>query len=206
MPGRPKGHYVRAGAKPPDDRLFLRPSLLRLDFTAQQTGFFMDFASPAQLLGYLAFVIGIVAFAQRIDRRLKFLVASECVVYTAHFFLLGNNAAAVSAALAAIRTFASLKTHSPWVAGFFLLLNLSLGAAVAGSWTAAFPIAAGLSGTVAVFFLRGISLRLLLFCATLCWLANNVLSGSIGGTLLESCIAVVNGTTMWRLWRAGRAG
>ncbi|MEA4858454.1 MAG: YgjV family protein [Solidesulfovibrio sp.] len=164
----------------------------------------MDFASPAQLLGYLAFVLGIAAFAQRIDWRLKFLVASECLIYTAHFFLLGNNAAAVSALLSAVRTFASLRTRSPWVAGFFLAANLALGIAVAASWTAAFPIAAGLSGTVAVFFLRGIGLRLLLFCATVCWLTNNVLSGSIGGTLLEACVAVVNGATMWRLWRAGR--
>jgi hypothetical protein len=164
----------------------------------------MDFTAPAQLVGYLAFVLGIIAFSQRIDWRLKFLVASECVVYTAHFFLLGNNAAAVSAALSALRTFASLKTHSPWVAGFFLVLNLALGIGVATSWTAVFPILAGLSGTVAVFFLRGIGMRLVLLCATLCWLTNNILSGSIGGTLLESCIAVVNGTTMWRLWRASK--
>lgn len=164
----------------------------------------MDFTAPAQLVGYLAFVLGIIAFSQRIDWRLKFLVASECVVYTAHFFLLGNNAAAVSAALSALRTFASLKTHSPWVAGFFLVLNLALGIGVATSWTAVFPILAGLSGTVAVFFLRGIGMRLVLLCATLCWLTNNILSGSIGGTLLESTIAVVNSTTMWRLWRAKR--
>ena len=164
----------------------------------------MDFTAPSQLVGYLAFFLGITAFAQRIDWRLKFLVASECVAYTLHFFLLGNNAAAVSAALSALRTFASLKTHSPWVAGFFLVLNLVLGMAVANSWTAIFPIMAGLSGTVAVFLLRGVGMRLLLLCATLCWLTNNILSGSIGGTLLESSIAVVNGATMWRLWRSGR--
>ena len=164
----------------------------------------MDFFTPAQLLGYLAFILGITAFAQRIDWRLKFLVATECVIYTAHFYLLGNNAAAVSAALSALRTFASLKTRSPWVAGFFLVLNLALGLAVATSWTAAFPIAAGLSGTIGVFFLRGIGMRQLLLCATLCWLINNVLSGSIGGTLLEACIAVVNGVTMLRLWRVGK--
>ena len=164
----------------------------------------MDFTAPSQIVGYVAFALGILAFAQRIDWRLKFLVASECVVYTFHFFLLGNNAAAVSAALSALRTFSSLKTRSPWVAGFFLVLNLLLGVAVATGWTAVFPIGAGIAGTVGVFFLRGIGMRLLLFCATLCWLTNNVLSGSIGGTLLEACIAVVNGTTMWRLWRAGR--
>ncbi|MGD9610105.1 MAG: YgjV family protein [Desulfovibrionaceae bacterium] len=105
----------------------------------------MDVFSPAQLLGYLAFVLGVVAFAQRIDWRLKLLVAT--------------------------------------------------------SWTAVFAIGAGLAGTVAAFFLTGIGLRALLLVATLCWLTNNRLSGSIGGTLLESTIAVVNTTTILRLWR-----
>jgi len=47
-------------------------------------------------------------------------------------------------------------------------------------------------------------MRALLLGATLCWLTNNILSGSIGGTMLESIIAAVNTTTMLRLWRAGR--
>jgi hypothetical protein len=161
----------------------------------------MDVFSPAQLLGYLAFVLGVVAFAQRIDWRLKLLVATECLVYTLHFYLLGNHPAAISAALSAARMFAALKTRSPALASLFLVANLGLGLAVATSWTAAFAIGAGLAGTVAAFFLTGIGLRALLLVATLCWLTNNCLSGSIGGTLLESTIAVINTTTILRLWR-----
>uniref|UniRef100_I2Q600 Bacterial inner membrane protein n=1 Tax=Desulfovibrio sp. U5L TaxID=596152 RepID=I2Q600_9BACT len=162
----------------------------------------MDFTAPAQLVGYVAFVLGVTAFAQRIDWRLKLLVATECAVYTLHFYLLGNNAASLSAGLSTLRMFASLKTRSPWVAAFFLVSNIGLGAALATSAMSWFSIAAGVCGTVAVFFLTGIGMRAVLFLATLCWLANNVLSGSIGGTLLESIIAVVNGATMVRLWRA----
>ena len=164
----------------------------------------MDFFTPAQVVGYLAFALGVVAFAQRIDRRLKFLVASECVVYTAHFVLLGNNPAAASALIAAIRMFASLKTRSPYVAAVFLATNLVFGIALATSWTAVFAIGAGLAGTIAVFFLKGLAMRGLLLVATLCWLTNNILSGSIGGTLLESSIATVNAVTILRLWRAAR--
>ncbi|MFU2209208.1 YgjV family protein [Solidesulfovibrio sp. C21] len=197
-----------AGAIAPGREVAGRPhTLIALSFARirnLKSGTRMDFTAPSQIVGYVAFALGIFAFAQRIDWRLKFLVASECVAYTLHFYLLGNNAAAVSAALSAMRTFTSLKTRSPWVAGFFLALNLVLGVAVATSWTAVFPIMAGLSGTVAVFLLRGIGMRLGLMCATLCWLTNNILSGSIGGTMLESSIAVVNATTMLRLWRAGR--
>jgi len=163
----------------------------------------MDYFSPAQLVGYVAFLLGVTAFAQRIDWRLKFLVASECVVYTLHFFLLGNNPAAASALISATRTFLSLKTRSPWVAGFMLAINVILGAVLATTWTSWFSVAAGCSGTVAVFFLKGIGMRLLLLVATLCWLTNNILSGSIGGTLLEGIIAVVNTVTILRLWRSG---
>lgn len=165
----------------------------------------MDFFSPAQIAGYVTFILGVVAFAQRIDWRLKVLVASECVVYGVHFILLGNNPAAVSALISAVRMFASLKTRSPAVAVVFLVLNIVLGVAFATSWTAVFAIGAGVSGTVAVFFLSSLPMRGLLLVATLCWLTNNVLSGSIGGTLLESSVATVNALTILRLWRETRA-
>jgi hypothetical protein len=164
----------------------------------------MDFFSPAQLVGYLAFVLGVTAFAQRIDWKLKALIAVECLAYTVHFAMLGNNAASFSAALSAVRMFASLKTRSPALAGFFLAANIIVGILLAHSWTAVFAIAAGCSGTWAAFFLSGLKLRGVLFFATLCWLSNNIVSGSIGGTLLETIIALVNGTTMWRLWQAGK--
>lgn len=161
----------------------------------------MDFFSPAQLTGYVAFLLGVTAFAQRIDWKLKTLIAVECLAYTVHFALLGNPAASLSAGLSAVRMFVSLKTRSPYLAAFFLAANAILGGLLATSWTAVFSIAAGCSGTVAAFFLTGLGLRGLLFFATLCWLANNIVSGSIGGTLLETIIAVVNGVTMWRLWQ-----
>jgi hypothetical protein len=38
--------------------------------------------------------------------------------------------------------------------------------------------------------------------STLLWLANNILSGSIGGTLLETTIATVNSITIIQILRA----
>ncbi|MHC1788130.1 YgjV family protein [Solidesulfovibrio sp.] len=164
----------------------------------------MDFSSPAQIMGYVAFILGVAAFSQRIDWKLKTLIAVECLAYTMHFALLGNPAASLSAGLSAVRMFVSLRTRSRYLAACFLAANVLLGGLLASSWTAVFSIAAGCSGTVAAFFLTGIRLRALLFFATLCWLANNIVSGSIGGTLLETIVAVVNGATMWRLWQEGK--
>jgi uncharacterized membrane protein len=163
----------------------------------------MDYFSPAQLLGYLAFFLGVAAYVQRIDKRLLFLIGSECLVYTVHFYLLGNNPAAISALITAGRSFIVLKTRSPWVAAAIVVVNVAFGLALTHTVAGAIPIAATIAGTVAVFFMQGIRMRLLLLLCTLCWLTNNILSLSIGGMLLEAGIALANATTIIRLWRAG---
>ena len=43
-------------------------------------------------------------------------------------------------------------------------------------------------------------MRLVLLGGTFLWLANNILSGSIGGTALEATIAMVNIVTMTRIF------
>jgi hypothetical protein len=50
--------------------------------------------------------------------------------------------------------------------------------------------------------MRGIPFRCVLLVSTLLWLANNVISRSIGGTILEVSNAVVNISTIIRLGRA----
>jgi hypothetical protein len=63
------------------------------------------------------------------------------------------------------------------------------------------PLAASCVGTLALFLLRGIPMRLMMLGGTFLWIANNVIAGSIGGTALEIVIALVNGTTIWRMAR-----
>ena len=93
----------------------------------------IDWLSPAQCFGYLAFVLGVASFLQTNDRRFKQLMIGECL------------------------------------------------------------------GTIALFLLQGIPMRLLMLCGTGLWITNNVIVGSIGGTALEVTIAVVNITTIIRL-------
>jgi hypothetical protein len=57
------------------------------------------------------------------------------------------------------------------------------------------------ASTLSMFFLQGIRLRLGLFCATLLWLVNNILTGSIGGTAMELVIAIISCITIFRLYR-----
>jgi hypothetical protein len=148
----------------------------------------MHFFSPAQLAGYIALALGITAFLQKHDDRLKFFNATQGLFYALHFVLLGNLPAGSSSLLSSLRSFLSLRFRS-----------LLLGAALAANKAGWLPVIASCIATVAIFTLRGIPFRCVLLASTLLWLANNILTGSIGGTILELANALINLTTMLRM-------
>jgi hypothetical protein len=151
-------------------------------------------------VGYVAFVLGILAFLQTNDSRLKILNAVQSVVYAVHFGWLGIPSAAMSASVSAARNVASMKTRALWVAMLFIVANVALGLRFVKSPTDWLPIVGTCLSTVGFFMFRGIAMRLLLLSSTLCWLTNGVVTHSIGGTALESTIAVANVSTMLRMY------
>ncbi len=159
----------------------------------------MHLLSPAQLLGYLALVLGVSGFLQRDDRRLKLLVSAECFVYVAHFALLGNPPAASSALVSGARTLLSVRFRSAWLAAATVAVNVALALAVSTHGRGWIPVVGSSVGGIAVFTLHGIPLRLVLLTSTAAWLTNNVLSGSVGGTILESIIATASISTILRM-------
>jgi len=158
-----------------------------------------SFFTPAQILGYVALIFGVAAFLQKSDTRLKVLIAAESIAYVVHFILLGNYPASGSAGVSCLRNLTSIKTRAPvWIA-VFIAVNVVIGATFAKSVTGWLPVTASCLATVAIFRMRGILMRIVLLACTLLWLVNNGLSGSIGGTVLEAIIAIVNLTTILRL-------
>jgi len=162
----------------------------------------MELFSSAQCVGYVAFVLGIGAFLQKIDRRLKFLLASESFAYSVHFALLGNFSASASALISCFRSFLSMKARSPWLAVVIIGIYVAAGVAFARSGAGWLPVIGSAVATLAMFFMRGIPMRLVLLSSTLMWLANNIISRSIGGTLLESALTIINISTIVRLFRS----
>jgi hypothetical protein len=158
-----------------------------------------DALSLTQLAGYAAFAFGMACFAQTDDRRFKLFMALECAAYVLHFALLGQPTAVASTAVSLLRSLASLKARKPWVGVFFVGLSLAAGVWLYQGWVSLLPIAASCIGTTALFFLRGLRMRLLMLCGTLLWLVNNLLVGSVGGSLLEACLAASNLWTILRL-------
>jgi hypothetical protein len=164
-----------------------------------------DFFSLAQVAGYVAFAIGVYSFLQKNDRRLKATIGAQAFTYAVHFLLLGSVAAAAASLVTSVRAVLSLYTRSSWVAVGILAMNVALGVVTATSAAGWLPVLASCAGTTAFFWFEGIPMRLILLGATACWLANNLILGSIGGTLLELFLGAVNAWTCYRLWRIERA-
>ncbi|EKO3390933.1 YgjV family protein [Vibrio fluvialis] len=157
--------------------------------------------SLAQALGFVSFGLGISTFYQKNDRRLKIVMFVFNLNHLLHFILLGSAVSALSAALSAMRTASSIYTSSKYVAAIFLLAGAGLGLYIAEHWWDLWPVIGTMIGTFAIFMLRGIQMRIAFLIGACCWLTNNILVGSIGGTLLELTVITVNSLTIFRMLR-----
>jgi hypothetical protein len=166
----------------------------------------MGLFSPAQVVGYIALVFGITAFLQKSDDRLKFFNATQGLVYALHFVLLGNLPACTSSLLSSTRSFLALRYRSLWLGLAIVAVNVALGAAFARSSAGWLPVIASSIATIAIFTMRGLPFRCVLLACSLMWLANNIICGSIGGTMLEAANAIINIWTMRRMVRSNRRG
>lgn len=155
----------------------------------------------AQALGFLSFGLGISTFYQKNDRHLKILMLVFNLNHLLHFLLLGSMLSALSALLSALRTTTSIFTSSKWVAAIFILIGIVSGLGMAEHWWELWPIVGTVIGTYSLFVLSGIRMRIGFLAGATCWLINNILVGSIGGTLLEMTVIIMNLITIYRLYR-----
>lgn len=156
----------------------------------------------AQFFGMISFTLGVLCFYQRDDKRLKMMMLLLQLNNVLHFGLLGAWTASLSAVLSAARTGLAIRTHSRRLAYLFIVLSVILGLLVGERWTDVFPILGTCMGTYALFCLSGIAMRMAFLIGACFWLTNNIIVGSLGGTLLESTLIVVNLNTIRRLYAA----
>ncbi len=158
-----------------------------------------------QLVGWGAFALGMASFLQTSDRRFKQYMAWECAVYVVHFALLGQWTACASATVSLGRSAASVRYPYKTVGLAFMALSLACGAWLFTSWVSWLPITASVLGTLALFFLQRVRMRMLMLVGTVLWLVHNFIVGSLGGTVLEGVLCLVNVVTLVRMWHAGRS-
>lgn len=161
--------------------------------------------SLPQCLGLVAFVFGMASFLQTSDRRFKVFMSLECAAYVLHFALMGQWTASASASVSLGRSVASVRYPYKAVGLFFMALSVACGLWLFTSWISWLPIAASVLGTYALFFLQRIRMRLVMLVGTIFWLTHNLGVGSIGGTLLEAVLCLVNAMTVFRMYQADRS-
>jgi hypothetical protein len=156
--------------------------------------------SIAQVLGLVSFALGVSAFYQKDDRKLKIILVILNLNYTLHFFLLGSVLSTLSTLLAASRTASSIYTSSKWVTLFFVTMAVIFGSLFAVNWWDLLPIFGTVIGTIAIFLFKGIPMRIGFLIGASCWLSNNIIIGSFGGAMLEMTVISVNLFTIYRLY------
>lgn len=160
-----------------------------------------EFFSTAQMFGHAALVLSLVSFSRKHDGHFRIWLTGQSVVYATHFFLMGNLAGMAGALLSASRNVLSLWTRSFWVVAILLGANVALAFFVVKTAWNVIPLIATAVATLSMFLLQGVRLRCGMLCATLLWLINNILTGSISGTLMEIMIAIISCITIYRLRR-----
>ena len=148
----------------------------------------MDFQNIeiiAQLIGFLAMGMGIIAYLSKTDKNLKLLMSFQNITLAAHFFLLGGHTAAAISLITSLRNALSLKKEIKKIWPVFVLFYIALGLWQYKAWWDIFPILAGICNTYAYFNCSGIRLRVLLLVGSLLWLTHNITITSLGPTLME---------------------
>jgi hypothetical protein len=155
-----------------------------------------------QFFGLVALAFCIAGFANKNDDRLMVLLISANVAFALMFACFQSWTAAALTLLVILRIVLARRYQGHWPLMLLLLsVNLVVAWATWKSATDVFPLLAAVFGTVGMFLLRGVPLRIVLGLAAFCWMLNNLVIGSVGGTLAEAMVLVTNFITIVRLRR-----
>lgn len=153
----------------------------------------MDFPYQ-ELIGAVAYGIAIAGFMSHSDRALKLCVIAACSINAVYFSTHGMYITAMVLGLTVTRIAVSMRT-SDWRVGVVFIAATLCTPLVAPSQDV-LAVAAGVLGTIAVFWCTGVPMRLVLLGNTACLLINNLLGGAWAGVAGEAVILAV---ALWRI-------
>jgi hypothetical protein len=158
-----------------------------------------------QALGVAALALCIVAFSSKRDDRLLLILIAANVAFSLHFVCFERWVPAGLAGLIVVRILLVRRYKGSWPV---MLGMLGAGLVIAfATWQGpqdAVAMAASVLGTVGMFMLHGVAMRAVLAGAAAAWTLNNLLIGSIGGSIAEGLIMITNLVTIARLLRDRR--
>ena len=155
-----------------------------------------------QAVGFVALVLCIAAFASKDDDRLLVILIFGNAALALQYALFAAWAAAGIMMLNTLRVVLARRMPRNWIVMvLFLAATVAVAAATWRHATDVFPLAAGVTGTIAMFMLRGIPMRVGLIVTALCWIVTTALIGSYGALAAEALILATNLVTVGRLIR-----
>lgn len=156
-----------------------------------------------QFFGLVSLVLCVLAFSSKQDDRLLMLLLSANVAFTLQFMIFESWTAAALSLLVIARI--ALARRYPGSKVTMVIVLVASGVASGLTWQswADLPAMVAMAlGTMGMFLLRGIPMRVFLGLAALAWTLSHILVGSVGGTLAEALVLLTNAITIYRLYQA----
>lgn len=155
-----------------------------------------------QVVGFIALLLCIAAFASKDDDRLLVILIFGNATFALQYALFGAWAASGITVLNMLRVILARRMRRNRIAMYWIVAaTVAVAAATWQHATDLFPLAAGIVGTITIFMLRGIPMRIGLIFTALCWIVTTGLIGSYGALAAEVLIMATNLITVGRLIR-----
>ncbi len=153
----------------------------------------------SQFFAAVALALGVSAYLQNEDKRLKLFIGVSAVCMATHFALLQAWVGMALSLVGAVRYLIGSNSKNIWLLGFFIVLGTELGIWRYHDLRDILPIMANVILCLAIFKMSGLRMRGWMLAGTACWWFYNALHYSVVGTGLESFYLVTNGMKMLRL-------
>ncbi|MBP0049560.1 YgjV family protein [Marinobacterium sp. AK62] len=160
-----------------------------------------------QFFGLMALVLCVLAFSSKKDDRLLILLISANVAFALQFLVFQSWTAAALTVLVIVRIV--LARRYPGSVPVMLGVLGASGVASVLTWQGWPDLPAMIAmvlGTLGMFLLRGIPLRVSLGLAATFWGLSHLLVGSVGGLMAEALVVITNAITIYRLYRLKQQG
>ncbi len=153
----------------------------------------------AQSIGLVAFAVNLYACLNTDERKFKCVIVAGCLLWAVHNSMLGAEMAATLSVITAFRTFLSLNPANRRHAGPLLFLYLVLAMGEKESVYDWLPVCATFTGTVALFYLRGVALRIVHCLGAPLWILHDLHYGSLAGVLSQTTMLLLTAYTIARM-------
>ncbi|UJF17704.1 YgjV family protein [Vibrio sp. SS-MA-C1-2] len=153
----------------------------------------------AQILSGVSYILGILMFKQKDDKKLKIMMIIFNVNHMIHFIFLGAIISAISSIVNILRTLGSIYFKSKLIVALFIFISVVSSLYLYETPLQLMATVGTCVGTYSIYQLTGIKLRVGLLMGSCFWLINNIYVGSIGGTLLELTLIIVNIITIIKM-------